>query len=116
MYSKIMLSSLVWLIAWLTEIDTSPVGTWKYLAPDAAYEYSAGKIVVELQSDAYSAQVEVNGQVLKAEDVTYENGRLSFRVYIESELVSLDLLVEENSMKGMASYSEGSVELTATRE
>ena len=60
--------------------------------------------------------VKVNGQELKAQNVDYSNQHLTFKVYVESELVSLDILVEENTMTGTASYSEGDLELSATKE
>ena len=116
MNNKLTITFLLLLVPFFMAASTSPVGTWKYQAPDAAYEYSSGKIIVASDSNAYLVKVEVNGQTIPADNVKYDNNHLSFTIYVESQLVSLHIKVEENSMKGVASYSEGELEVTATRE
>ena len=95
---------------------TSPVGTWKYKVPQAAEEYSTGKLIIEKDSESYRVIVAVNGQELTTQNAQYEGNQLTFTVYVENELVSLNIEVSENSMKGVASYSEGVLDLTAIRE
>ena len=116
MNNKISITLVLLLVPFFMEASTSPVGPWKYQAPDAAYEYSSGKIIVVSESDAYLVKIEVNGQTIPADKVKYDNNQLSFTIYVESQLVSLNIKVEDNSMKGFASYSEGELEVTATRE
>jgi hypothetical protein len=116
MNNKITITLGLLLVPIIVEASTSPVGTWKYDAPDAAYEYSSGKIIVASESNAYLVKVEVNGQTIPAGNVKYADNQLSFTIYVESQLVSLNIKVEANSMKGVASYSEGELVVTATRE
>ena len=91
-----------------------PVGTWTYEAADAPYEYTKGDIVVAKDGDNYTAEIQLGEYYkVKASSVTYEKNELSFKVYIEGETVSIKATVEKDSMEGTASYTDGTIPLTA---
>ena len=37
-----------------------PVGTWKYSAPDAPYEYSAGKIIISKEDGKLKGSIKID--------------------------------------------------------
>jgi carbonic anhydrase len=94
-----------------------PVGTWTYEAADAPYEYSEGEIVVAKDGKDYTAEI-VLGEYyqVKASSVSYEKNELAFKVYIEGETVSIKATVGKDSMEGTASYTDGTIPLTAKKK
>jgi len=94
-----------------------PTGTWTYEASTAPYEYSSGDIVVAKDGKDYTAEM-VLGEYykMKAEKVVYEKNVLSFVIYIEGEAIELKMTVEKESMEGTASYSEGTIPVTAKKK
>ena len=94
-----------------------PTGTWTYEASTAPYEYSSGDIVVAKDGKDYTAEM-VLGEYykMKAEKVVYEKNVLSFVIYIEGEAIELKMTVEKESMEGTASYSEGTIAVTAKKK
>ena len=97
--------------------NVDPTGTWAYEANQAPYEYSSGDIVVTKEGKDFTAEM-VLGEYykVKAEKVVYEKNELSFVVYVESETVEIKMTVEKESMEGTASYSEGSIPVTAKKK
>ena len=94
-----------------------PEGTWEYHAPQAVPEYSSGQIVINRSSvDSYYILIKANGQEFTGNEVIYSDGNLSFSSYIESEYVTFKIKIAGNNMTGTATYSEGSIELTAKLE
>ena len=94
-----------------------PTGTWTYEAADAPYEYSSGDIVVAKDGKDYTAEI-VLGEYykVKASSVTYEKNELAFKVYIEGETVSIKATVGKDSMEGTASYTDGTIPITAKKK
>ncbi len=94
-----------------------PTGTWTYKASDAPYEYSSGDIVVGKDGKDYTIQIALGEyHKVKGSGVKYEKNELSFKVYIEGETVSIKATVEKESMKGTASYSDGTIPITARKK
>ena len=94
-----------------------PVGTWTYTASNAPYEYSSGDVIVTKEGKEFQVQI-VLGEYykVKAENVNYEKNELSFKVYIESETVSVKLNMEKDKAEGTASYTEGAIPVSVTRK
>ena len=94
-----------------------PVGTWSFHAPDAAYEYSKGDIVIGKEGKEYSAKL-VYGESyeIKGRDVVLEEDQLTFKVYIEGETISIKGTVTKESINGTASYSGGTISYKAERK
>jgi carbonic anhydrase len=94
-----------------------PTGTWTYKAAEAPYEYSSGDIVVAKDGKDFTAEI-VLGEYykVKASSVTYENNELAFKIYIEGESVSVKATVGKENMEGTASYSDGTIPITAQKK
>ncbi len=113
---------IVMLVASFTSVVSAqkkvdPTGTWTYEAPAAPYEYSSGDIVIAKDGKDYTVEM-VLGEYykMKAEKVVYEKNVLSFVIYIESEAIELLITVEKETMEGTASYSEGTIDVTAKKK
>ena len=94
-----------------------PTGTWTYKAADAPYEYSTGDIVITKEGKEYKVEI-VLGEYykVKGSNVTYEKNEISFTVYIESESVNIKGVVDKENMNGTASYTDGTIPITATKK
>jgi len=94
-----------------------PTGTWTYEASDAPYEYSKGDIVVAKDGKDFTVQIELGEYYkMKGSSVSYENNDLSFKIDIEGEIVTIKATVGKESMEGTASYSEGTIPITAKKK
>lgn len=99
--------------------DNNPLGKWKFEASYAPEGYTSGMIEVSLNEDKYSASISFNGTDYKfpGEKVKVEGENLFFIVYIQDSDVTINLKMDGNTkMAGKASYSEGEIPLTLTRE
>jgi hypothetical protein len=67
-----------------------------------------GKYLVEIKLGEYYK--------IKANSVEYKDNELSFKVYIEGESVSVKTTIEKDKMEGTASYSEGTIPVTAKKK
>lgn len=94
-----------------------PTGTWTYEAASAPYEYSAGDIVVAKDGKEFTVEIELGEYFkMKASNVSYEKNELSFQIDIEGETIDIKTTVGKESMEGSASYSEGTIPITAKRK
>lgn len=99
--------------------DNNPLGKWKFEASYAPEGYTTGMIEVSLNEDKYSASISFTGTDYKfpGEKVKVEGENLFFIVYIQDSDVTINLKMDGNTkMAGKASYSEGEIPLTLTRE
>jgi hypothetical protein len=94
-----------------------PVGTWSFNAPDAAYEYSSGDIVIGKEGKEYTAKI-VYGESyeIKGQNVVLEKDQLTFKVYIEGEPINIKGTVTKETINGTATYSEGTISFKAERK
>lgn len=94
-----------------------PTGTWAYEAPDAPYEYSAGDIVIAKEGKEFTVEI-VLGEYykVKGSNVSYEKNEISFSVYIEGESVKIKGTVSKEEIKGTASYTDGTIPITAKKK
>ncbi len=93
-----------------------PVGTWSFHAPDAAYEYSSGDIVIAKEGKEYTAKIVYGDYEIKGKDVVLDKDQLTFTVYIEGEPISIKGTVTKETIIGKASYSEGTISFEAERK
>ena len=95
----------------------NPVGTWKFYAEQAPYEYNTGDIVIAREGDAYTAKI-VFGEYyeIKAHDFKFEEDQISFKAYIEGDVIYIKGTVTEDAINGKASYSEGTIEFKSKRK
>ncbi len=92
------------------------VGIWKYQAPDAPYEYSEGQFVFTNKDGKLHGVAKVNYEQVDLEDLKVKDKTVTFSVYVEGEYVEIKLDLKDNKLTGAASYSEGSLDITAVKE
>lgn len=119
---KVKFLLMVMLVASVTttvsaQKKVDPTGTWTYKAADAPYEYSAGDIVISKEGKEYKVEI-VLGEYykVKGSNVTYDKNEISFTVYIESESIQIKGTFDKENMKGSASYTDGTIPITATKK
>ncbi len=91
-------------------------GTWKYQAPDAPYEYSEGQFTFVKKDGKLHGIAKVNYATVELEDLKVTDKKISFTVYVEGEYVEINLDLKGDKLAGQASYSEGALDITATKE
>jgi hypothetical protein len=95
----------------------SPVGTWEFKAPTAPEGYTAGDLIISKEGKEYSVVFAMSEYYkVTGYEVEYKKKNLSFILYIETETVHISGTFEEDKFTGTASYSEGVIEVYATRE
>jgi len=96
-----------------------PEGKWQFEAPTAPEGYTFGSMEVTFADKKYSAAMGLPGTEVKlpAEQVKFENGELTFKLYIEGEEILISLKPEGNDkMTGKATFSGGDIPLTCNRD
>jgi hypothetical protein len=94
-------------------------GKWKFDAPYAPEGYTSGTIELSFAENKYSTSISFTGSDYKipGEKTKVENDSVTFVVYVESEQVEIFLKQEnESKMAGKATYSQGEIPLTLTKE
>ena len=102
--------------AFAAEINKDLIGTWKYKAPSAPYEYSAGKIIFSESGDKIEGKLQIGSNQIDLRNVTVESNEVSCGVYVEDEYVKLKMTLKKNTFAGTASYSEGTLEVSGEKE
>jgi len=97
--------------------DVKPEGTWAFSAQDAPYEYSTGDLVITREGKELKGEIVFSEyNKVKAYDMKLENNVLTFKAYIEGEVINSKNTITKDEMKGKVNYSEGTIEFTAKRE
>ncbi len=99
-----------------SNMEKKLVGTWKYQAPDAPYEYSEGQFVFTKKDGKLHGTAKVNYSQVDLEDLKVKGEKVTFTVYVEGEYVEIELELKGNKLTGAASYSEGTLDITAEKE
>jgi hypothetical protein len=95
-----------------------PAGQWKFEAPYAPEGFTTGVVEVAVVEKKYTATMSFTGSDYKlpGESVKFEKDSLLFSIYVQGEIVNVNLKLEDAlKMSGKAVYSEGSVPLTLTK-
>ncbi len=92
-----------------------PTGTWTYEATQAPYEYSTGDLVITKEAKEYSVKMVLGEYEAETEKEVYEKNVLTFVVYVDTEEVEIKMTVAKETMEGTASYSEGTIPITAKK-
>ena len=96
--------------------DVKPEGTWTFTAPDAPYEYSTGDIVISREGKELKGEFVFSEHYkLKVHDLKLEDDVLTFKAYIEGEVIYAKATITKDELKGKVSYSEGIVDISAIR-
>ena len=92
-------------------------GTWNFKAPDAPYEYSEGSIVIEKKEGSYKFIMAFDeNNKLEAYDVKVKGKEITCKLNIQGDVINIKATNKKNNLEGIATYSEGSIAFTATRE
>lgn len=91
------------------------VGTWQYEAPQADYQYQKGKIIFTMEDGELTAVLNVNENLLPADQLEVSENEASFRVMIQGEPIKISLTKDDEKLSGEASYSQGTVPITAEK-
>jgi len=92
-------------------------GTWNFKAPEAPYEYSEGSIIIEKKEDSYKFVMAFDEYTkLEAYDVKVKDKEITCKLNIQGDVINIKATNKKNNLEGIATYSEGSVAFTATRE
>ena len=93
------------------------VGTWTFSAPDAPYEYSTGDLVVTVEEEELQGELVFSEYYkLKLHDLKLEDEVLSFKAYIEGDVIYVKNTISKDEMKGKVSYSEGTLDFSAKKK
>ncbi|MCX6303261.1 MAG: hypothetical protein NTW82_13880 [Bacteroidia bacterium] len=96
-----------------------PVGQWKFDAPYAPEGYTSGAIDFLSAEGKYTALISLTNMdyTLTGEKVKIQNDSIHFYIWIETDSVSVNLKMNDNStMTGNAVFSEGVIPLTLIKE
>ncbi len=93
------------------------VGTWIFSAPDAPYEYSTGDLVITMEEEELQGELVFSEYYkLKLHDLKLEDEVLSFKAYIEGDVIYVKNTITKDEMKGKVSYSEGTLDFSAKKK
>ena len=97
--------------------DVKPEGTWTFTAPDAPYEYSTGDIVITKEGKELKGEIVFSEYYkLKVHDLKLEADVLTFKAYVEGDVIYTKATLTKDEMKGKVSYSEGTMDISAKRK
>ena len=97
--------------------DVKPIGTWTFSAPDAPYEYSTGDLVITKEGNELIGELVFSEYYkLKLHDLKFEDNVLSFKAYIEGDVIYAKNTITKDEMKGKVSYSEGTLDFSAKKK
>lgn len=116
----IVIAGLSTLIAQKADAKFKPEGKWQFEAPSAPEGYTFGSMDVTFADKKYAATMGLPGggdYKLPADQVKFENGELTFKLFIEGEEILISLKPEGNDkMTGKATFSGGDIPLTCNRD
>lgn len=116
----IVVAGLSTLTAQKTNSKFKPEGKWQFEAPTAPEGYTFGSMDITFAEKKYAVAMGLPGggdYKLPAEQVKFENGELTFKLFIEGEEISISLKPEGNDkMTGKAVFSGGEIPLTCNRD
>lgn len=90
-------------------------GTWDYTADAAPYEYQKGKLIFVEEEGKLNAKVDIQGYVVRAQDLKIEKEDIEFAVYVDGERVKVNLTLKEGKMEGTAKTYEDQIPLTIVK-
>jgi len=103
-------------IAFAEGEKVDPVGTWHFNAPDAPYEYSTGDIVIKKVDGKYKADIVYSEYYkLETKDFRLNENIVTFKAYIEGDVIYFKGKIEKDKINGKVSFSDGTLTVTAEK-
>lgn len=84
------------------------IGSWTYSALDAPYGYQEGSIDFKLTDGKLSAELKIQGSVIRVEDIKQDKNRYLFDLYVDGSPVSMEIIQKKNLLEGTAN-AEGRI-------
>ena len=111
---------MLWMMAGISYAVTGeknkPEGTWHFNAPDAPYEYSTGDIVITKADGKYKGEIVFSEYYkLETQDFKVQKNVITFKAYVEGDVVYFKGTIEGKKLTGKTSYSEGTINVTADK-
>ncbi len=95
---------------------TKLLGTWNFKAPDAPYEYQVGNIIITKDKGNYKGEIIFSEYYkIQTTNLKVTGDTLSFKAFVEGDVVYFKGTVKKNKLTGKASYSEGSLPVIAEK-
>lgn len=123
MKKSILTASMIMLVVLLSSFTTEMaisdkqlVGTWGYETPDAPYEYQKGDLIFEMKDGKLIGFVSIDGYKIEMEDIKNGKDKFTCDIYVEGEVVTLDLKFTKKAFSGTATYSEGSLDISGSKK
>jgi hypothetical protein len=94
------------------------VGSWEFNIPQAPWEYSKGKIVIDLNQEGLPAGKIVfeSGYELTMAKIIQEDEKVIFESYIQGYSIRTIVGIEDDIMKGYTETPDGNIPFLAKRE
>lgn len=92
------------------------LGEWDYNVPEASYEYQNGVLVLSKIDGELSGEVQIGGQGIPLEKIVYMKNNLKAAIYVQGEVVKLDLNFKKKTFEGTVSYSQGTMNMKGTKK
>tara|TARA_R110002074_G_scaffold63158_3_gene151767 strand:+ start:1058 stop:1462 length:405 start_codon:yes stop_codon:yes gene_type:complete len=90
------------------EIPSEYEGTWAYECYDAPYPYHEGTVHIAYKDKATTVKITFkNGQSVAGKNVNVKDGKLSFEVIVEGNVVKTVLEQKGDKVTGKANSPEG---------
>lgn len=96
--------------------DQEILGTWNYVANDAAYGYQTGKVIFYEEDRITKAKVEIQGKSISAKNLIMDRSKVSFSVQVEHEQSFIELEFSDNMLIGKVHSSEGAIAISMVKE
>ena len=73
-------------------------------------------MVFSENGDKIEGKIKIGSYEIDMKNVKVEGNNVSFGAYVEGEYVSIKIELDKKNFKGTASYSEGSIDVTGSKE
>ncbi len=103
-------------MSFAAEEGTKVEGTWHFNAPDAPYDYQTGDIVIKKENGKYTGTIVFSEYYkLETKDFKVVKNVVSFKAYVEGDVIYFKGTVKGKKMDGKVSYSEGTLNISAEK-
>ncbi|MCG2461869.1 hypothetical protein K8352_14005 [Flavobacteriaceae bacterium F89] len=92
------------------------LGVWEYTAENVPYEYSTGIIYITKPEKELKVKVVIGESSLEGINVVEDKNEVRFQVYVEGQMVDVNLSVRGNDLSGQGSTTDGIFPLSGKRK
>ena len=92
------------------------LGTWNYTAEKAPFGFQSGKMIFFEENDTIKAELRVFGFSVAADTLVIDGNNIAFNIQVETELISVNLLMNGDEMQGEIKGSDIHIPLTMVKK